>query len=499
MNTDIDPRKELEFFYTFSQTLFSTMDQDRLLDIIIETAKNLTHAEGSSLLLLDEPGENLLFAHATGEVSAELMKLTVPMGQGIAGWVARERRPQIVNSAENDERWYKGIDERTKFTTKSLLCVPLLVGDRTVGVVEVINKCDGTVFSQDDQEILLKVASLAATVLENASRYQKLKDQYARLKQEVAGRYDIIGSSRAMTDVLGLAQRVAAGNTTVLLQGENGTGKELLARYIHAQSPRRDGPFIAVNCAAIPIDLLESELFGYEKGAFTGAVGRRKGHFETAHNGTIFLDEVGDLPPAVQAKILRVLQEREFIRLGGNDTIKVDVRIVTATNQNLQELVKRGRFREDLYYRLNVFQIFLPPLRQRTDDIPVLARHFLDRFNRETTKNITGFSDEALAALREYAWPGNIRELQNVIERAMVLAPGRVIERTHLPPMSPCPGGDAEVPQMLSLEEAQRRFKQRYISNALFANNWNQRKTAGMLEIQPTYLSRLIKELGITK
>ncbi|MDI6741031.1 MAG: sigma 54-interacting transcriptional regulator [Candidatus Edwardsbacteria bacterium] len=499
MKTDIDPKKELEFFYTFSQTLFSTMDQDRLLDIIIETAKNLTHAEGSSMLLLDEATQNLHFAHATGVVSEELKKLTVPMGQGIAGWVARERKPQIVNSTEEDKRWYKGIDEKTKFTTKSLLCVPLLVGEKTVGVIEVINKCDGSYFEPEDQEILLKVASLAATVLENSSRFQKLKDEYTQLKQQIAGRYDIIGSSQAILDVLGLAQKVAAGNTTVLVQGENGTGKELIARYIHGQSPRQDGPFIAVNCAAIPLDLLESELFGYEKGAFTGAFGRRKGHFEAAHNGTIFLDEVGDLPLAVQVKILRVLQEREFLRLGGTETIKVDVRIVAATNQNLQDLVKRGLFREDLYYRLNVFQLFLPPLRQRAEDIPVLAHHFLDRFNRETTKNIKGFSGEAMRSFQEYCWPGNIRELQNVIERAMVLASGPTIGQQHLPPMHPEIGGDAEAAPLVNLDEAQKIFKRRYIANALCANGWNQRKTAKILGIQPTYLSRLIKELGITK
>ena len=499
MKSDIDPRKELEFFYTFSQTLFSTMDQDRLLDIIIETAKNLTHAEGSSLLLLDKPGQNLLFAHATGEVSEELKKLTVPMGQGIAGWVARERKPQIVNAADQDKRWYKGIDERTNFVTRSLLCVPLLVGDRTVGVIEVINKCDGTNFNEDDQEILQKVASLAATVLENASQYQQLKDNYTQLKKEIAGRYDIIGKSAAIQEVLGLAQKVAAGTTTVLVQGENGTGKELLARYIHDQSGRADGPFVAVNCAAIPVDLLESELFGYEKGAFTGAAGRRKGHFESAHGGTIFLDEVGDLPLAVQAKILRVLQEREFIRLGGTETIRVDVRIVAATNQHLQDLVKRSLFREDLYYRLNVFQIFLPPLRQRTDDIPVLAQHFLDRFNRQTTKNIRGLTDQALQSLTEYHWPGNIRELQNVIERAMVLATGHMIEQQHLPAMGQSGGGEADIRPAISLDEAQRKFKRQYLANALARNNWNQRKTAAALQIQPTYLSRLIKEFGISK
>ncbi|MFH1057709.1 MAG: sigma 54-interacting transcriptional regulator, partial [Pseudomonadota bacterium] len=348
--------------------------------------------------------------------------------------VARERKPQIVNSTEEDERWYKGIDEKTKFTTKSLLCVPLLVGDKTVGVIEVINKCDGTNFGEDDQEILLKVASLAATVLENASRYHKLKDQYARLKLEVAGRYDIIGSSQAISEVMNLAQRVAAGNTTVLLQGENGTGKELLARYIHGQSPRKDGAFIAVNCAAIPLDLLESELFGYEKGAFTGAASRRKGHFEAAHNGTIFLDEVGDLSPATQVKLLRVIQEREFERVGGTATIKTDVRVIAATNRSLEELIDSSQFRQDLYYRLNVFPIHVPPLRERGTDILLLANHFAERFSKDNHKAIRRISTPAIDMLMSYHWPGNVRELENCIERAVLLSTDEVIHGHHLPP-----------------------------------------------------------------
>ena len=499
MNLPRDNYTELEFFIAFSKALSSTLDQGKLLDIIIEAAKTLTQAEASSLLLLDETSQCLHFAHATGQVSDELMKLSVPMGQGIAGWVARERQPQIVNQADKDERWYPGIDRKTKFTTRSILCVPLLVGQKTVGVIEVINKLGGGVFDTQDQELLQKIADMAGQVLDNAGRFQKLRDENLLLRDEISGRYSIIGQSPSVREVLALAQKVASGATTVLLQGENGTGKELLARFIHGQSPRADKPFIAVNLAAVPLQLMESELFGHEKGAFTGAAARRKGRFELAHQGTIFLDEVGDLPPPVQAKILRVLQEREFERLGGTETIRVDVRIVAATNQDLQKLVREGNFREDLYYRLNVFQIFLPPLRQRPGDIPILADHFLERYRRETKKVVSGFSPQALKALEEYSWPGNIRELQNVVERAVVLASSSTVELEHLPALNAVQLDGQPLSPIHSWEEAQRRFRRDYLIRALEANSWNQRRTAAALQMQPTYLSRLLRELGVER
>jgi len=496
---DQKSRQELEFLLSFSKSLSSTLDQSQLLDIIIESAKTLTAAEASSLLLLDQATQNLHFAHATGEVSEELKKLSIPMGQGIAGWVAREQKPQIVNQAEQDERWYKGIDEKTKFTTKSLLCVPLLSGGQTIGVIEVLNKKDGQQFDQQDQELLLKFADLAAQVLENADKYSRLKDENVQLRDELASRYTITGKSQAVEEVLGLARKVASGNTTVLLQGENGTGKELLARFIHYQSPRAEKPFVAINSAAIPVELLESELFGHEKGAFTGASCRRKGRFEMAAGGTIFLDEVGDLPQAIQAKILRVLQEREFERLGSSETIKVDVRIIAATNKDLLQLVKAGLFREDLYYRLNVFQIFLPPLRQRTEDIPVLAGHFLERFGRETKKQVRGFTEEAEKAMQSYSWPGNIRELQNAVERAVVLSSGQTITLQNLPRLVDDTSTRDGIPPTLTWDGAQDVFKREYMIKALEANNWNQRKTAKILDIQPSYLSRLLRELNIIR
>lgn len=262
-------------------------------------------------------------------------------------------------------------------------------------------------------------------VVKNAAERSELLEENIHLKQELKSRYSfegIIGSSSKMQEVFKIVERVANSNATVLIRGESGTGKELIARAIHYNSPRAAKPFIAVSCAALPETLLESELFGYEKGAFTGAVGQKAGRFELAHQGTLFLDEVPEISPPVQVKLLRVLQEREFERVGGTKTIKVDVRLIAATNRDLEQLVAEGHFRPDLYYRLQVIQVFLPPLRERTEDIPLLVQHFIEKYNKENGKCVKGVTDETMDLLMKYRWPGNVRELENVIERGVVLA-----------------------------------------------------------------------------
>lgn len=262
-------------------------------------------------------------------------------------------------------------------------------------------------------------------VVKNAAERSELLGENIHLKQELKSRYSfegIIGSSSKMQEVFKIVERVANSNATVLIRGESGTGKELIARAIHYNSPRAAKPFIAVSCAALPETLLESELFGYEKGAFTGAVGQKAGRFELAHQGTLFLDEVPEISPPVQVKLLRVLQEREFERVGGTKTIKVDVRLIAATNRDLEQLVAEGHFRPDLYYRLQVIQVFLPPLRERTEDIPLLVQHFVEKYNKENGKCVKGVTDETMDLLMKYRWPGNVRELENVIERGVVLA-----------------------------------------------------------------------------
>lgn len=339
-------------------------------------------------------------------------------------------------------------------------------------------------------------------VIRNIIAHQKLVKENIYLRQELKRRYqfkDIIGKSRKMQEVLVLVKTVAKSNSTVLIQGESGTGKELIARAIHSTSPRSKRPFVAVSCAALPETLLESELFGHEKGAFTDAVSLRKGKFELADKGTLFLDEVGDMSQKTQADLLRVLEEREFTRIGGSEVIKVDVRVISATNKELEKLVKEEKFREDLYYRLNVVGIQVPPLRERKEDIPLLAEHFLTKYSIENKKGIEFIDEDALRLLMRYNWPGNIRELENVIERAIVVAKKDFIGLDELPPSVKGKPKEAlqssVVDHNLSLQEIEKR----HISQVLEATNWNIKEAANTLRIDRTTLYNKIKKYKLTK
>jgi two-component system response regulator HydG len=322
-------------------------------------------------------------------------------------------------------------------------------------------------------------------IQQNRALQQRLDD----LLQQGA----VIGSSPAFRRMMTLLEQVAGSSATVLVQGESGTGKELVARTIHARSVRSRGPFVAVNCAALPETLLESELFGYEKGAFTGAAGRKEGRFELADGGTLFLDEVSDLSAVTQPKILRVLQEGEFERLGGTKTLRVDVRIVAATNQSLAQMVREKRFREDLYYRLNVITMTVPPLRERSEDIRVLAQHFLRVYAAKNNRRLEGFTDDAIRRLEAYAWPGNVRELENVIERGVVLTPGALMDMTDLPPeiagATPLPEGVLSIRIGTPLAEVEARL----LEETLRATKGNKTLTAKLLGIDPTTVLRKLK------
>ena len=310
------------------------------------------------------------------------------------------------------------------------------------------------------------------------------------------GFHTLVYESQVIEEKLRIIDRAARTDSAVLILGESGVGKELFAEQVHLRSPRHLAPFVRVNCAAIPEGLLESELFGHVKGAFTGATGNRKGRFETANGGTVFLDEIGDLPLALQAKLLRVLQEKTFEKVGSDKTLFADVRILTATNRDIESMVGKGEFRSDLYYRLNVLPLFIPPLRQRTEDIPKLARFFLSRFTRDGGKRFDGFSEDAIDAMLTYSWPGNVRELENCVERACVIATGTWIGRADLLlkiDTEEVDKGDRKLKTALNV------FKANFVRKVLDENGWNQTETARVLGIQRTYLSRLIKELGITK
>ncbi len=347
-------------------------------------------------------------------------------------------------------------------------------------------------------------------LIDKALELRDLKRENKSLKKELKTRYgfeNIVGNSKAMQEVFGLVEKVADTDSTVLITGESGTGKELIAHAIHYASDRKDGPFIPVNCAAIPEELLESELFGHEKGAFTHAIKTRIGRFELANKGTIFLDEIGEMSPSLQVKLLRVLQERKFERVGGVKTISVDIRVVSATNQDLEIAVKEGRFREDLFYRLNVIPIHVPPLRERRSDIPLLAKHFLKKYCSGKKRCVEGITDEALDILTRYDWPGNVRELENIMERMVILANGKMITKDDLPyqileKTGGVPGqaipGDLEFPEDgLSLSQAVSELEKRLILKALERTGGVKNRAAKLLKMNRTTLIEKMKKLGL--
>jgi two-component system response regulator PilR (NtrC family) len=341
--------------------------------------------------------------------------------------------------------------------------------------------------------------------IHRALEHKRLQDENIRLKDELRQKFsfeNIIGKSKVMKNVFDLVKAVAPTRSTILLQGESGTGKELVARALHLHSERADFPFIIVNSGSLPPDLLESHLFGHVKGAFTGAVSLKMGLFEAADRGSIFFDEISSLNIETQAKLLRVLQEREFMRLGGTKTIKVDVRIITATNTNIEELIRQKTFRKDLFYRLNVIKIELPPLRDRKEDIPLLARHFIDIYSRENKKEIEGISEDVFEILDEYNWPGNVRELENLMERAVVLSKSKIITRSSLPPFflreeAAEEEGLDSLDGSLDFKERTRYYQKKIIRTALKKTKGVQRKAARMLGVKPTTLNEMIKRLEI--
>ncbi len=483
--------------------LINTDFQDgrSLLTRILESATKLTGGEASSLLLLQPENGKLYFEIALGSKRGELEKFTLKRGEGIAGWVAQNNRSLIVNDVDKDDRFFSEISEKIGFQTHSILAVPMRVKERCIGVIEIINKKEGSLFSQEDLQWLEVFSNQAALAIQNAKEYQKIRDEVLRLQQQIPGKqgfHTLIGSSPAIREKLELAERIAGTNSSVLILGESGSGKELFAERIHLESERRSAPFIRVNCAALPEHLLESELFGHVKGAFTDAVKERIGRFELADEGTIFLDEIGDVPLSIQAKLLRFLQHQVFEKVGSSDSIKVDVRIIAATNRDLEKAMDEGTFRQDLYYRLNVLPFTVPPLRERRTDIPELAESFLIRARAETKKKISGFSSEAMDALLSYRWPGNVRELENVVERAVVITEDEFIAAASLmlPGSSPF---SADNYAGSKLKDAVWQFKKHFIVRSLEEHDWNQTDTAKAIGIQRTYLSKLIKELEITR
>jgi Nif-specific regulatory protein len=490
------PYLTVERLKEISQWVSSVLDLDHLLELIIDTATRMMQAKASSLLLLDKKTNKLYFKVAIGERQEEVRKFEINMGQGIAGLVAKQGEPLLIPDVTNDPRWYKQISESTGFQTRSIACVPMKVGSETIGVVEIIDKEDGGTIQKEDMNLLTVFAELASLAISNAQKIDQVQKENRDLKEELWKNYEIIGESDILHKVLSDALKVANSKTSTLILGESGTGKELLARLIHNAGPRKDKPMIILNCAALPETLLEAELFGYEKGAFTGAVTRKIGKFELADQGTLLLDEIGEMSPNMQAKLLGVLQEGVFYRVGGSSPIAVDVRIISATNRDILREVAEGRFREDLFYRLNVVKIQMPALRERREDIPLLANYFLSMFKEERGIPGLSLSQEAMEKVISYDWPGNVRELRNAIERAVVMGNGQGILPEDLP-ISGVKTGYPSLQVGLTLKEAEDGFKKEFILVNLKHTDGNRSKAAKLMGIQRTYLSRLLSKYGI--
>jgi len=504
MDTNVNQdRLRLQSLVEINQLLMGALEPDDLLQVILESTIRLFSSERCSVALIDEAKQQLAFVIMAG---GKMDEFRIEFTQGIAGWVARTGQGVICNDVSQDPRFYAGIDKKTGFKTRSILCVPLMQGDRPIGVIQILNTMNSHGFTPEDLQLLTGFGGLAVTALSRAKVMSRLRNSNTVLQEVLQNHYRlVIGASATMQEAVQLARTVAAATTTVLLLGESGTGKELMARAIHQWSTRANHPFVAVNCVALTADLLESELFGHEKGAFTGAIAQKKGKFELAEGGTIFLDEIGEMAPNLQAKLLRVLQEKEFQRVGGTKDIRANVRVLAATNRDLLQSIQNGSFREDLYYRLNVMTITLPSLRNRKEDIPLLVHHSIERYCNEMKRPPMGIDRKVLELLQSYSWPGNVRELQNVIERAVVVSRGSQITESDLSGeirrSIASPGSAVEAVQagsrMQNMAEAMNEYKRALIRKALEASCGNQTQAAELLGLRQANLSRMIKTLGI--
>ncbi len=498
-------RDRLRVLLEVTNTLVANLDLQELLKAISKCLRRITHHEYISLSLF-EPSNNHLRLHALdfpGSKGLVQKEMILPLDGTAAGEVFRTCEPLLVGPA-NYGRFQADIAHRfIEEGLKSACIVPLNSSNRTLGTLSLASRREGE-FTQEDVDLLTQVANQVAIAVENALAYQQideLKNRLAEeklyLEEEIRTEHnfeEIIGESPALKSVLSQVETVAPTDSTVLIQGETGTGKELIARAIHNLSRRHERTFVKVNCAAIPTGLLESELFGHEKGAFTGAIAQKVGRFELAHLGTLFLDEVGDIPLELQPKLLRVLQEKEFERLGSTRTIRVDVRLVAATNRDLATMVAAGEFRNDLYYRLNVFPIRVPALRERAKDIPLLVRYFVHSYARRMNKLIDSIAAEDMETLTRYAWPGNIRELENLIERAVILSPGPVLRI----PEGQIPSRPSALSESTTLEAAERE----HILRILEQTNWviaGPNGAAARLGMKRTTLQSKLKKLGISR
>jgi Nif-specific regulatory protein len=497
-----DP-SDLEALLEVSQTLGSTLNLRSSLTHVLEILQQSHGTLSGSVVLRDEEAGDLAVEAASGRGVEMAARTRYRLGEGITGRVVQSGRPVVVPRVSREPLFLNKTKVYKSGAELSFVCVPVKADARAVGALGVTLPFEADrVFEQEQKFFGIVGAMIGQAVrvhkLVEAER-RRLIDENTKLRQELQQRYDIrnvVGTSRVMQQVYEQVAQVAGANTTVLLRGESGTGKELVAHALHYSSPRAKKPFVKVSCGALPESLIESELFGYEPGAFTDARVQKKGRFEVASGGTLFLDEVGELSLATQVKLLRVLQEREFERLGGTTPIRVNVRLIAATNKDLEAAVKAGTFREDLYYRLNVYGIYLPPLRERKPDIPLLADHFIEKHAAAQGKDVRRIATSAIDMLMSYHWPGNVRELENCLERAVLVCEAGVIHAHHLPPTLQTAEVSGTLPRQ-ALEEAVAAYEKDLIQDALKSARGNKAKAARLLATTERILGYAVRRHGI--
>ena len=489
--------RDLSALMKVSTTINAIRGVEELQKTLLELLFEVVPAERGAILLTDPgpQGDPLEFASVFGLDRRRGQDESIKVSRSVTKRVLQHGESLLINN-QSESTDFESADSLIADRPGSILCVPLIMLERTLGVIYLDTKEPEAVFDKDHLQLVSAISAITAVAIENARHIEWLVSENQRLIADFNIEHNMVGESQAMRNVLQFVSKVAPTHSTVLLSGESGTGKELVARAIHQNSKRADRPFMAVNCAALAESLLESELFGHEKGSFTGALAMKKGRLEIADGGTVFLDEIGELSLALQVKLLRVLQERDFERVGGTRTIKVDIRLITATNKNLEDAAAAGTFRQDLYYRLNVVGLEMPPLRERQEDIPLLANYFAAKYGEKCNRRITGISTEAQARLLGYDWPGNVRELENAIERAVVLGNTDRILLEDLPesiiesePAATAPG--------TKYHEAVAQTKKQIILNAMQQAKGSYTDAAKLLGVHPNYLHRLVRNLNL--
>ena len=468
--------EEVTLLYEISQALNEHLDLKKSLYKVLDILSSSMNMVRGTVSILNPLRNEISIEVAHSLSPSTIERVKYKLGEGITGRVIQTGNAVTIPKISEEPLFLNRTAARKKlkgFEELSFLCVPVKKGNQVIGALSVDRPYEKGYALKEGEQLLSVVATMIAQHVVNLETIRRekelLRDENKRLRNELENKYritNIVGNSNKMREVYQMISQVCRSNATVLVRGESGTGKELVANSVHYNSTRAKGPFVKVNCAAIPANLIESELFGHEKGAFTGAIKQKLGKFELAHKGTIFLDEIGSIGLDVQANLLRVLQEKEFERVGGQKTHKLDVRIVAATNKNLEQAVEDGSFRGDLYYRLNVFPIYLPPLRERKTDILLLSDFFLEKYSKENNKEIKRFSTPAIDMLMEYHWPGNVRELENCIERSVLLCDGGVVHSYHLPPTLQT-GSESDTLPELSMEEAVANLEREMIIDAL--------------------------------